>query len=73
MSTLNQKVTTPLGVGMVQGRFAIVDGHEQPVTNAVLVRLPINDVTRGEMGKSNCLTPRAVSSGLWVFSSGDLK
>lgn len=69
----NQKVTTPLGVRMVQGRFAIVDANEQHVTTAVLVRLPINDVTRAEMSKSYCLTPRAVESGLWVFSSEDLK
>lgn len=72
MST-NQQVDTPIGKGFVQGGFLVVDGNQQVVTHAVLVRLPINDVTRGEMNKSNCLTPRATLNGLWIFSSKDLK
>ena len=38
----------------------------------VLVRLPINEVTRVVMAQSNCLTPRAKISGLWVFGEGEL-
>jgi hypothetical protein len=69
----NQLVKTPLGKGIEQGRFVILDGHNDLAAVGVLVRLPINDLTRPEMNKSNCMTPHAQSSGLWVFQGSEIK
>lgn len=69
----NQSVKTPLGAGVVQGRFAVLYGGQAVVTDAVIVRLPINDSTRPTMKQSSCLTPRAEQSGLWVFAEEDVK
>lgn len=73
MMMVNQKVSTPLGDGIVQGGFAVVDAGREIVSSAVLVRLPINDVTRAELNKSYCMTPTANVSGLWVFDAGEIK
>jgi len=59
--TTNDKIITPIGGGIVQGRLD--DGR-------VLVRLPVNDITRPRLAES--LTPRATISGLWAFATGDL-
>lgn len=69
--TTNSIVTTPIGKGIAQGAFTILAGGES--VRGVIVRLPINDATRGEMKKSNCLTPRARISGLWVFAAEDVR
>lgn len=74
MIAKGKSVQTPIGVGVVQSHFfvsAIRDG--QLVSHGVLVRLPINDMTRAHMKKSNCVTQNAKHSGLWVFSEGELK
>ena len=68
----NRKVKTPLGDGVVQGRFAIRDGNGGSVENAILVRLPINEVTRETLHRSNCITPNAEASGLWVFAESEI-
>lgn len=70
--TTNQKVKTPFGDGVVQGFFAVHSRDEQVVTG-VAVRLPVNDLTRPELNKSNCLTPLAVFSGVWVFKQEQLQ
>lgn len=70
---MNAKVNTPLGKGIEQGRFVILDGHSELAAVGVLVRLPINDLTRPQMNKSNCITPHARSSGLWVFQGSQVK
>ena len=70
---VNQKIRTPLGEGIVQGFFAVHDGNNDKAAVGVAVRLPVNDVTRPELNKSNCLTPMAVFSGVWVFSEEVLK
>lgn len=59
---INQLVNTPIGVGRCQGSF----------DERVLVRLPVNDKTRDHLKQSNCLTPRAKQSGLWVFAKAEL-
>lgn len=69
--TTNTKVKTPLGEGMVQGAFAIKANGEDVVQGA-LVCLPINDITRPHLNRSNCITPHARLSGLWVFQIKDL-
>ena len=67
MST-NQNVKTPLGGGVVQGKMMADDGRWK-----VIVRMPINDVTKATMKQAFCLTPRATVSGLWVFAEGEIK
>lgn len=69
----NQKVMTPFGNGVVEDFFAIHDNHNEVVVTGVAVRLPVNDLTRPELNKSNCLTPLAVFSGVWVFQQDQLQ
>ncbi len=58
----NAIVKTPLGRGIVQGRWSATEW---------LVRLPIDDLTKTVLGVS--ITPRAKHSGLWVFEESELK
>jgi len=73
MITVNQKVRTPIGEGVIQGFFAVLDGNNEKAAVGVAVRLPVNDLTRAELHKENCLTPMAVFSGVWVFPEKDLR
>jgi hypothetical protein len=61
---INQKVSTPLGDGMIEGPYG--DDHW-------VVRVKITEVSAKALKRSNCLTPQAVISGLWVFEGRDLK
>lgn len=70
---VNSKVTTPLGEGVVQGAYAVTDAQDEPIIKGAAVRLPVNEETRKHLNKSNCLTPHAMLSGVWVFQEGDLK
>lgn len=73
MIETNTKVKTSMGEGIAQApAFSIRDGHGNDIVQGVLVRLPINDATRPHLNKSNCLTPHAVLSGLWVFQVQEL-
>lgn len=73
MITTNSTVETPMGKGIAQApAFSIRDGQGNDIVQGVLVRLPINDATRQHLNKSNCLTPHAVQSGLWVFQVKEL-
>lgn len=63
----NAKVSTPLGEGISQGPYVIRDSQGDVVSQAVLVRLPVNDQTRSHLNESNCLTPRANRSALFIF------
>jgi hypothetical protein len=65
---INQKVKTPLGDGIDQGRFAVLDGLQNVVAVQKLVRLVINDETVKHLKDANCLTPHATQSGLWTFN-----
>lgn len=69
---LNQKVQTPLGEGEYQAPFAVVDGMGQTVVIGMMVKLPVNEQTSKALRKSNCLTPSAKLSGLWVFQEGEI-
>lgn len=73
MITTNMKIKTPLGEGTMQAPFAVKDAQGENVVRGALVRLPINDVTRPHLNKSNCLTPHAQISGLWVFQESELQ
>lgn len=65
---INQLVNTPIGKGRCQGTLAVSD--QQSALS--VIRLPINEQTRDHLKKSNCLTPRASKSGLWVFARAEL-
>jgi hypothetical protein len=69
----NQEVTTPLGKGMVLAPFAVQLESGETVTVGILVKLPVNEVTTKALKQSNCLTPKAKVSGLWVFPEGELQ
>jgi hypothetical protein len=71
MNVVNNTVQTPLGKGIVQGRFSVRAGDD--AVSAVMVRMPIDDQTRAHLTKSNCLTPHASISGLWVFQESEIK
>lgn len=71
MIATNQKVNTPIGSGVVQGQF-MARADESVIVKA-LVRLPVNDVTRPQLGKAYCLTPRAMKTALFVFTESELK
>ena len=68
----NQMVETPLGAGTVLAPFAVVSETGEVVTKGVAVRLSVDDVTSKALKKSNCLTPTATLSGLWVFQEGEI-
>lgn len=71
--TTNTRVSTPYGVGYVHAPFAVQNDKGENVVRGVLVRLPVNDETRPHLNKSNCITPHAHLSGLWVFQESELK
>jgi hypothetical protein len=60
----NQHVKTPLGEGVVQGRFC---------DEFLLVRLPVNEATRSQLSQSFCITPHALRSALFYFKESELK
>ncbi len=69
----NSKVKTPVGDGVCQGHFAVMDNHSQPMEERVLVRIPITEDNQHLLGSSNCLTPRAQQSALFVFAAGEIQ
>ena len=70
---INQLVNTPIGQGRCQGNF-VPPEHNTPLKKRmVLVRLPINDQTRRYLWHSNCITHRAIHSGLWAFNESELQ
>ena len=68
----NMQIETPLGPGVIDGRFMVLDGEGRLVTTGISVRLPVNEITKPHLHKSNCMTPAAVLSGVWVFPEKDL-
>ena len=64
----NQTAQTPIGPGVVQSAVIIVPGQPRKY----LVRLPINELTRQHLKDTNCSTPMAAQSGLWVFTEDEL-
>ncbi len=73
MIITNSKVKTPVGNGICQGGFATRDNNSQPAEERVLVRIPITEENQHWLGSSNCLTPRAQRSALFVFTAGDIQ
>lgn len=63
----NQSIRTPLGQGRIQGPTQ----REDRVF--YLVRLPVNEQTKIHLHDHNCLTPKAIHSGLWAFQEGELQ
>lgn len=68
----NQPVVTPLGTGRVLAPFAVAAGDGTLIIQGVAVRLPVDATTQPALKKSNCLTPAATLSGLWVFAEDQL-
>lgn len=60
---VNEEVSTPLGDGIVEGMNSY---------GKVIVRLPVNDVTRPHLIEAYG-TKRANISGLWPFDETDIK
>lgn len=69
----NMPVTTPLGAGVVLAPYVVTAANGEVISRGIAVRLPVNDETRKHLNKSNCITPRATLSGLWVFQESELK
>lgn len=71
--TINQKVSTPLGEGVVRGQFRVIDPQTGSlISKAFTVEIPVNDVTRPHLNQSNCMTSHATQSGVWVFQESEL-
>lgn len=70
MKRTNQKVKTAFGEGVVQGYY----GARQDVEDEahLLVRVAITDENRHALGGSNCLTPHAGDSAIFIFAEGEL-
>ena len=68
----NQTIQTPIGQGIGQSPMLRQD-EKTPGEIVLLVRLPINEQTIPHLHDSNCLTPKAVHSGLWFFQKGEVK
>ena len=58
---INQKVTTPIGSGNIQGRYE---------NGGWLVRIKISEITKTIL---STITPHAKYSGLWVFNEKEIK
>jgi hypothetical protein len=69
---LNSKVKTPIGDGVCQGRYAVRDANGETVVESVLVRIRMNPENQHLLGSSNCMTPRAMASALFVFNESEL-
>lgn len=71
--TVNQKVSTPYGTGIVQGFFEVRDQKTQAtISTGIAVRLPVNETTQPHLNDANCVTASAKHSGVWVFQEGEL-
>jgi hypothetical protein len=70
---INQIVKTPIGQGTVQGILDRAMQSGEIVMQVALVRLPINQETSVHLQDSNCWTPHAQQSGLWLFSQSEIK
>lgn len=73
MLRVNQSVTTPIGIGVFQGKYEIISRLMGPVETCVAVRIELNDENRGHLVDSNCVTPRATHSALFVFAESQVK
>lgn len=70
---INQTVQTPLGVGQFMANYAVLDGNGVPVVKGRMVQVKLTDTTRCHIKDSNCLTPLATSTALFVFQDDELQ
>jgi len=66
-SFFNQMVQTPLGEGRAFGLFHLKDAGQESIGQRVVVRLPVNDVTRPHLKEESCLTQKAEHSAVFIF------
>jgi hypothetical protein len=68
MTAKNTKVKTPIGEGVSQGRFQVLErGTDEVVEECVLVQFVVTDEIRPHMTQDCCMTPYALKSALFVF------
>ena len=67
---INERIHTPLGLGVVQGQLSTVNPKDE--TARVIVRVKLTESIRARLADANCLTPRAQISGLWTFTPQEL-
>ena len=72
-SLFNVVVLTPLGVGRSFGTFVMKDAGQESIGQRVVVRLPVDDVTRPRLKDGNCLTQNAVASALFTFELDEVE
>jgi len=72
MVATNNKVKTPIGDRVCQGGFSAGDGNSQLAEKRVLVRIDLTEENRHLLGRSNCMTPHARESALFVFVESEL-
>ena len=70
---INQTVQTPLGVGHFMANYAVLDGNGVPVGKGRMVQVKLTDANRRHIKDSNCLTPLATSTALFVFQDNELR
>ncbi|MDL1909729.1 hypothetical protein FBQ81_03395 [Chloroflexi bacterium CFX6] len=63
----NEKVKTPFGEGICQGRYVETDFAD------VLVRITITEENAHLLGSTKCLTPNANVSALFVFAESEVE
>lgn len=68
----NCKVKTPYGEGIVNGMFIINDNDGKEIARGIGVRMEVNDKTRQLLSLSNCVTPHAIVSGIWIFDEKEI-
>jgi hypothetical protein len=70
---LNDLVNTPIGQGLFQGRFGVLErGTTVEKEEVALVRLNVNAETEPHLKDPNCVTPHAEGCGLWTFGVSEL-
>ena len=72
-SVFNQLVKTPLGEGRAFGVFHLKDANRESVGQRVVVRLPVDDVTRPHLKAENCLTQKAETTAVFTFDINDVE
>ena len=70
---INQTVHTPVGPGQFMANFATLDGSNGPVVKGRMVQIALTDDNRSHIRDSNCLTPLAMSTALFVFQDEELQ
>lgn len=69
---INQSVGTPVGAGRYMANFAVQDANKNLVVIGRMVQVKLTEANRDHIKDSNCLTPFAHQTALFVFQDRDL-